>query len=37
MHEDPLYRPAEVYDNDVTVYGGGSRASYLLVPVVPAA
>ena len=37
MHEDLTYRPREVYDNEVTIYGGGDRASYLLVPVIPPA
>jgi predicted acyl esterase len=34
-HVDPLRRPAAVYDNEVTLYGGGSRASYLLAAIVP--
>lgn len=34
-HTNPAARPREIYDNTVTVYGGGERASYLLVPVVP--
>jgi hypothetical protein len=34
-HTNPKARPPEIYDNNVTVYGGGERASYLLVPVIP--
>jgi hypothetical protein len=33
-HNDPTQRPAEIYGGDVTVYSGGDRASYLLVPVI---
>lgn len=35
MHKDERFRPAEVYDNEVTVYGGGEQASYLLLPIIP--
>lgn len=35
-HNDPTQRPAEIYGGDVTVYSGGDRESYLLVPVIPA-
>jgi hypothetical protein len=35
VHTDPVTRPPEIYDNEVTVYGGGDRASYLLLPVIP--
>ena len=35
-HDDPADRPAELFDGEITVYGGGQRASYLLVPVIPA-
>jgi predicted acyl esterase len=34
-HNDPTRRPAEIYGGDVTVYAGGDRASYLLLPVIP--
>jgi hypothetical protein len=27
---------AELFDGEITVYGGGQRASHLLVPVIPA-
>lgn len=37
VHNDPVTRPPDVFDNEVTVYGGGDRASYLLVPVIPPA
>lgn len=32
VHDDPEDRPAETFDNQVTVFCGGERASYLLVP-----
>jgi hypothetical protein len=35
LHNDPAYRPAEIYDNEVTIYAGGERRSHLLVPVIP--
>jgi hypothetical protein len=35
LHNDPAYRPAETYDNEVTIYAGGERRSHLLVPVIP--
>ena len=34
VHDDPLFRPADVYDNQVTVHSGPGRESYLLLPVV---
>ncbi|MFC5947520.1 CocE/NonD family hydrolase [Pseudonocardia lutea] len=34
-HVDPLRRPADVYDNEVTLYGGGERTSHLLAAIVP--
>lgn len=37
MHQDPVFRPAEVYDNEVTIFGGGERSSFLLIPVIPKA
>ena len=36
LHDDPLYRPADIYDNEVTIHSGPGRESYLLIPVVPA-
>ena len=36
LHDDPLYRPADIYDNDVTIHGGPGRESHLLIPVIPA-
>jgi uncharacterized protein len=35
MHTDPLRRPAEIYDGDVTIHAGGGHQSYLLLPVIP--
>ena len=35
-HTDPKDRPAKVFDGQVTIFTGGSRASYLLAPVIPA-
>jgi len=35
LHDNPLDRPAEIFDNEQTVYGGGKRSSYLLLPVIP--
>lgn len=32
LHVDPADRPAETFDNEVTVFCGGERSSYLLVP-----
>jgi hypothetical protein len=32
IHPD---RPADPYDGDVTVYGGGNRAAYVLLPIIP--
>jgi predicted acyl esterase len=34
-HDEPQERPAEIYDGNVTVHGGGERESYLLLPVIP--
>jgi predicted acyl esterase len=34
-HDAPEKRPAEIYDGNVTIYGGGDRASYVLLPVIP--
>jgi predicted acyl esterase len=36
-HDHPEDRITAVFDNQVTVYGGGDRASYLLMPEVPPA
>jgi uncharacterized protein len=36
-HTNPQARPPEIYDNTVTVYGGGEHRSHLLLPVIPAA
>jgi predicted acyl esterase len=35
QHTDPIDRPAEVFDNEVTLYAGGDRPSYLLLPEIP--
>jgi predicted acyl esterase len=34
-HTDDSRRPADVFDGEVTVYGGGTRPSCLLLPIVP--
>jgi len=36
LHNDPADRPAAVFDGVNVIYTGGSRASYLLMPKVPA-
>ncbi|MBT3398806.1 MAG: CocE/NonD family hydrolase [Rhodospirillaceae bacterium] len=36
LHDDPDNRPAEVFDNNVTVHLGGENAGYVLLPVIPA-
>ena len=35
LHNDPRDRPPEIFDAKVTLYGGGERASHLLLPVIP--
>ena len=35
-HNDPDDRPKEIFDNKVTLYAGGARGAYLLLPVIPA-
>ena len=34
-HTDPTDRPPEICDGIVTLYGGGARQSYVLLPVIP--
>ncbi len=34
-HNDPQDRPADVFGGAVTVYTGGSRASHVVLPVIP--
>jgi predicted acyl esterase len=36
QHDDPADRPREVFGGKVTLYSGGDRQSYLLVPIIPA-
>jgi hypothetical protein len=36
-HADPDDRPESVFGGTVTLYTGGDRASYVLLPVIPAA
>ncbi len=36
-HDDPVDRPTDVFGGDVTLYAGGDRRAYLLLPIVPAA
>lgn len=35
QHVDPRDRPAELFDNEVTLYAGGDRPSYLMLPEIP--
>ena len=35
-HDDPDNRPKDVFGGKVTLYAGGGRESYLLVPIIPA-
>ncbi len=35
VHDHPWDRRPEIYGGRVTVYGGGARGSYLLLPVIP--
>jgi len=34
-HNDPINRPRDVFGGTVMLHGGGQRASYLLVPIIP--
>ncbi|MCC7107559.1 MAG: CocE/NonD family hydrolase [Chloroflexi bacterium] len=34
-HTNPKDRPTEIFGGQVTLYGGGARGSYVLVPVIP--
>ena len=36
IHTDPLDRRPERVGGNVTLYGGGDRGSYLLLPIIPA-
>jgi predicted acyl esterase len=35
LHDNPIDRPADIFDNEQTIYGGGDWGSYLLLPVIP--
>jgi predicted acyl esterase len=35
LHNNPQDRPMEIFDNGHTVFGGGDRCSYLLLPIIP--
>jgi predicted acyl esterase len=35
LHDDPEDRPPEIYGGRVTLYAGGERESYVLLPVIP--
>ena len=35
LHDDPDNRPAEIFENKVTVHIGPDHAGYLLLPVIP--
>jgi hypothetical protein len=34
-HDDPDTRPRDVFGGQVTLYSGGGRQSYLLLPIIP--
>jgi uncharacterized protein len=36
-HTNPQDRPREIFDNVHTLFGGGARKSYLLLPIIPKA
>ena len=36
LHDDPADRPAELFGGHCTIHTGGNRASYLLMPLIPA-
>jgi predicted acyl esterase len=35
LHNDPVDRPAEIFDNQVSIYSGPERQSHLLIPIIP--
>lgn len=35
VHKNPWDRRSEIFEGTVTVYGGGARRSYLLLPIIP--
>ncbi len=35
LHDDPLDRPPDIYNGEVTVHTGGKYASYLMLPIIP--
>jgi uncharacterized protein len=35
LHDSPIDRPAAIFDNEQTIWGGGERDSYLLLPIIP--
>ena len=34
-HADPDDRPSDIFGGKVTLYAGGGRESYLLLPIIP--
>jgi hypothetical protein len=34
-HADPEDRPPEVFGGKITLYAGGGRVSYVLLPIIP--
>jgi predicted acyl esterase len=36
LHDDPVDRPPEVFGGTTTLHFGGSRANYVLLPIIPA-
>jgi predicted acyl esterase len=35
VHDDPQDRSPEIYGGKVTLYGGGDKAAYVLLPIIP--
>jgi hypothetical protein len=35
LHNEPADRPDGIFGGVTTVYGGGNRGSYLLLPTIP--
>jgi hypothetical protein len=35
LHDDPQDRSPEIFGGKVTLYAGGKKGSYVLVPIIP--